>query len=149
MTQIDIESEDPLIQAMKDDIERVITEEVCGSILTKVESNKISKKNISLECNRRKRAVIGLLVISVKTQRLYFVLRSIFMGLIGAFITFTVILYLRTINFSQAIFLGIFVFTFSLMFSRLFDDQIVSISMKIIRFLEKHDRLKGIVLKVF
>jgi hypothetical protein len=90
-----------------------------------------------------------LLNASVKTQRLYFVLRSIFMGLISALITFTVILYLGTIDFPQAIFLGIFVFTFSLMFSRLFDNQIVSVSMKIIRFLEKHDRLRSIVLRTF
>ena len=149
MTQTDVDSEDALIQAMQDDLELVVMREVCESIQTEKGSDKVSQKKITLECNKRKNTVMKLLNASVKTQRLYFVLRSIFMGLISAFITFTVILYLGTIDFPQAIFLGIFVFTFSLMFSRLFDNQIVSVSMKIIHFLEKHDRLRSIVLRTF
>ena len=147
MTQID--SEDALIQAMHDELERVVMKEVCESIQPEKGISAVSQKKIALECNRRKNTVMNLLNASVRTQRLYFVFRSIFMGLISAFITFTVILYLGTIDFPQAIFLGIFVFTFSLMFSRLFDTQIVSISLKIIDFLEKHDRLRNIVLRTF
>lgn len=149
MTQTDIDSEDALIQAMQEDLERVVMREVCESIQLEKGSNKVTQKKLAIECNRRKNTVMKLLNASVRTQRLYFVLRSIFMGFISAFITFTVILYLGTIDFVQAIFLGIFVFTFSLMFSRLFDTQIVFVSMKIIRFLEKHDRIRSIVLRTF
>jgi hypothetical protein len=149
LTHTDIDSEDALIQAIQDDLERVVMREVCESIQTEKGSDRVTQKNIAIECNRRKNTVMKLLNASVRTQRLYFVLRSIFMGLISAVITFTVILYLGTIDFPQAIFLGIFVFTFSLMFSRLFDNQIVFVSMKIISFLEKHDRIRNIVLRTF
>jgi hypothetical protein len=149
LKQTDIEFDDALLEAMKDDLEKVIMKEVCESVQVGKEPDHVSQKEIALECNRRKNSVMELLSTSVRTQRLYFVLRSIFMGLISALITFAVILYLESINFAQAIFLGIFVFTFSLMFSRLFDNQIVSVSLKIIRFLEKHNRLRSVILRTF
>lgn len=86
---------------------------------------------------------------SVRTQRLYFILRSILMGIVSAIITFSMIIYIGTINFIQAFSLGLFVFIFSLMFSRLFDNQIVSISTKVIRFLNKHDKLRSVFLRLF
>jgi hypothetical protein len=150
LTQKDIDLDDALMQVMHEKLEKVVIKEVCETHQIEESSNLIKKnKKLVLECNKKKNAMMELLDASVKTQRLYFVLRSIFMGLISAFITFTVILYLGTINFAQAIFLGIFVFTFSLMFSRLFDIQIVLISMKIIQFLEKHEKLKTIILRTF
>jgi hypothetical protein len=149
LAQTEIELDDALLQVMRDDLERVVMKEVCESLAEGKDQNQVSQKEIALECNRRKNTVMELLSASVRTQRLYFVLRSIFMGLISALMTFTVILYLESINFTQAIFLGIFVFTFSLMFSRLFDNQIVSVSMKIIRFLEKHNRLRTVILRTF
>lgn len=150
MTQKDIDLDDALMQAMHNKLEKVVIREVCEAHQIE-ESSDIIKKNkkLALECNKKKKTMMELLKASVKTQRLYFVLRSIFMGLVSALITFAVILYLGTINFAQAIFLGIFVFTFSLMFSRLFDNQIVLISMKIIQFLEKHEKLRTIILRTF
>ena len=149
MKHTDLDLDDALIQAMQDELDRILMDEVCESIKTDKGLGQVSKKELDLECDKRKNSVLRILNASVRTQRLYFVLRSIFMGLISALITFSVILYLGTINFIQAIFLGIFVFVFSLVFTRLFDEQIVSISMKIIRFLEKHNRLRSIVLKTF
>jgi ABC-type multidrug transport system fused ATPase/permease subunit len=149
LNQTDIDDQDALIEAMRDDLERVVMKEVCESFQIEKGSDKVSQKHLDLECNRRKSTIMELLNTSVRTQRLYFVLRSIFMGLVSALMTFAVILYLGAINFAQAIFLGIFVFTFSLMFSRLFDNQIVTISMKIIHFLENHDRLRRVILRTF
>jgi hypothetical protein len=144
-----IEFDDALLEAMREDLEKVVIKEVCESFNVEKKADTGLRKEITSECDRRKNSVLKLLSTSVKTQRLYFILRTILMGLISALITFTVIIYLESINFTQAIFLGIFVFTFSLMFSRLFDDQIVSISLKIIRFLEKHKRLRTVILKAF
>lgn len=149
MTQTKIELDDALLEAMREDLEKVVVKEVCDSFNIEKETDDFLRKEITLECNRRKNSVMQLLSTSVKTQRLYFVLRSIFMGLVSALITFAVIIYLESINFIQTIFLGIFVFTFSLMFSRLFDDQIISISLRIIRFLERHKRLRTVILKAF
>ncbi len=149
MNHTDLDLDDALIQAMQEELDRILMNEVCESIKLEKGINKVSQKELDLECEKRKNSVLMILNKSVRTQRLYFVLRSLFMGLISALITFSVILYLGTIDFVQAVFLGIFVFVFSLVFTRLFDEQIVSVSMKIISFLEKHSRLRSIVLKTF
>ena len=149
MNHIDLDLDDALIQAMQEELDRILMNEVCESIKLEKGINKVSQKELDLECEKRKNSVLRILNKSVRTQRLYFVLRSLFMGLISALITFSIILYLGKIDFVQAVFLGIFVFVFSLVFTRLFDEQIVSVSMKIISFLEKHNRLRSIVLKTF
>ena len=149
MNHTDLDLDDALIQAMQEELDRILMNEVCESIKLEKGINKVSQKELDLECEKRKNSVLKILNKSVRTQRLYFVLRSLFMGLISALITFSMILYLGKIDFVQAVFLGIFVFVFSLVFTRLFDEQIVSVSMKIISFLEKHKRLRSIVLKTF
>jgi len=149
LNHTDLDLDDALIQAMQEELDRILINEVCESIKLEKGINKVSQKELDLECEKRKNSVLMILNKSVRTQRLYFVLRSLFMGLISALITFSMILYLGTIDFFQAVFLGIFVFVFSLVFTRLFDEQIVSVSMKIISFLEKHSRLRSIVLKTF
>lgn len=149
MNHTDLDLDDALIRAMQEELDRILMNEVCESIKLEKGINKVSQKELAFECEKRKNSVLKILNKSVRTQRLYFVLRSLFMGLISAVITFSMILYLGTIDFVQAVFLGIFVFVFSLVFTRLFDEQIVSVSMKIISFLEKHNRLRSIVLKTF
>jgi len=149
LNHTDLDLDDALIQAMQEELDRILMNEVCESIKLEKGINKVPQKELDLECEKRKNSVLKILSKSVRTQRLYFVLRSLFMGLISALITFSMILYLGAIDFVQAVFLGIFVFVFSLVFTRLFDEQIVSVSMKIISFLEKHDRLRSIVLKTF
>ena len=84
---------------------------------------------------------------SVQTQRLYFVVRSVIMSLISAVIYFTVVLYLGSINAVQAALVGVFVFIVALVVSRLFDKQIVAGSKKIIRYLNKYERIRAFVLK--
>ena len=142
-------NDDALFQAIQDEIDNLLLNNVFQEIQPKNGSVHASQKDLEAEYSRRKSTVLDLFKTSVKTQRLYFVLRSIVMGVISALITFSVIIYLVTINFIQSFFLGIFVFIFSLMLSRLFDNQIVSLSMKIIEFLEKHNRLKTVILKAF
>ena len=142
-------NDDALFQAIQDEIDNLLLNNVFQEIQPKNGSVHASQKDLEAEYSRRKSTVLDLFKTSVKTQRLYFVLRSIVMGVISALITFSVIIYLGTINFIQSFFLGISVFIFSLMLSRLFDNQIVSLSMKIIEFLEKHNRLKTVILKAF
>jgi ABC-type transport system involved in cytochrome bd biosynthesis fused ATPase/permease subunit len=121
---VDVENE--LIRAMREEFEGVVAKELCDSVSARV---------------------TGVLVASVRIQRLYFVIRSTIMGLMGALITFIVVWYLGMIGVVQAVFLGIFVFVVSLVASRLFDKQIVIVSKKIVSFLNKHRRLRTFVLK--
>ena len=123
---------DYLIRAMQKDLDRILAEESgdAGSQYVKTRG-----------------AMTAVLVESVQTQRLYFVVRSVFMSLISALIYFIVVLYFGTIDAVQAAFLGVFVFIVALVVSRLFDKQIVRASKKIIQYLNRYKRVRAFVLK--
>jgi ABC-type transport system involved in cytochrome bd biosynthesis fused ATPase/permease subunit len=100
-----------------------------------------------LQFTRTRGTMMSVLVESVQTQRLYFVVRSVIMSLISAVIYFVVVLYFGTIDAVQAAFLGVFVFIVALIVSRLFDKQIVRASKKIIQYLNKYRTIRTFVLK--
>jgi ABC-type transport system involved in cytochrome bd biosynthesis fused ATPase/permease subunit len=132
MSETGVDDKDSLIQAMQKDLGRVLAEESGDS---------------GQQFTRTQGAMMSVLVESVQTQRLYFVVRSVLMSLISAVIYFVVVLYFGTIDAVQAAFLGVFVFIVALVVSRLFDKQIVRASKKIIQYLNKYRRLRTFVLK--
>ena len=131
MPETDLD-EDYLIRVMQKDLDMILAEEPgdTGSKFVKA-----------------REAMMTVLVDSVQTQRLYFVVRSVLMSLISAMIYFIVVLYFGTIDAVQAAFLGVFVFIVALIVSRLFDKQIVRASKKIIQYLNKYKRIRTFVLK--
>jgi uncharacterized membrane protein YagU involved in acid resistance len=132
MPKADLDNNDQLIQATQKDIDRILTEEAANG-----GSQSIGTLG----------AVNAVLAESVRTQRLYFVVRSVIMSLISALIYFVVVLYLGSIDAVQAAFLGVLVFVVALVASRLFDKPIVTASKKIIRYLNKHERLRTFILR--
>jgi len=132
MSETGVDDKDSLIQAMQKDLDRVLAEESGDS---------------EQQFTRTRGAMMSVLVESVQTQRLYFVVRSVLMSLISAVIYFIVVLYFGTIDAVQAAFLGVFVFIVALVVSRLFDKQIVKASKKIIQYLNKYRRIRTFVLK--
>ena len=132
MPKADLDDNDQLIQAMQKDLDRILAEQAVDA---------------SSQLTGTRGAMNAVIAESMRTQRLYFVVRSVLMSLISALIYFLVVWYLGAINAVQAAFLGVFVFVASLVASRLFDKQIVIASKKIIRFLNRHERLRAFVLK--
>jgi ABC-type transport system involved in cytochrome bd biosynthesis fused ATPase/permease subunit len=132
MSKLDLDDNDQLIRIMQKDLDRILAEEVVGA-----DSQSVGTRG----------AMTAVIAESVRTQRLYFVVRSVLMSLISALIYFVVVLYLGAIDAVQAAFLGVFVFVVALVVSRLFDKQIVRASKKIISFLNKHKQLRTFVLK--
>jgi len=132
MSKTGLDDKDHLIQAMQKDLDRILAEE----------SGNADSHFVSI-----RRTMMPVLVESVQTQRLYFVVRSVIMSLISALIYFVVVLYFGTIDAVQAALLGVFVFVVALVVSRLFDKQIVKVSKKIIRFLNKYKRIRTFVLR--
>jgi ABC-type transport system involved in cytochrome bd biosynthesis fused ATPase/permease subunit len=132
MSETGVDDKDYLIRAMQKDLDRILPEEpsVADSQFAKTRG-----------------AMTAVLVESVQTQRLYFVVRSVLMSLISALIYFAVVLYLGTIDAVQAALIGVFVFVVALVVSRLFDKQIVKVSKKIIRILNKYKKIRTFVLK--
>jgi ABC-type multidrug transport system fused ATPase/permease subunit len=141
-----IETKDELIQAMKEELDRAVTKEL-NYDTTHAPANPKQGSNANADHERIKNTVMAVLIASVQTQRLYFVIRSVIMGLISALITFMVVWFLGTVQVAQVILLGLFVFIIALVVSRLFDKQIVKASKKIITILNKHKRLRTFILK--
>jgi hypothetical protein len=96
-----------------------------------------------------KKAVIKALLVSTWLQRLYFIIRSFIMGIIGATVTFLFILYFGSINVRLQVLLGTFTFVFSLAMSRLLDVQIVKATKEVVAFLGNHKRLRNFILSHF
>ena len=101
------------------------------------------------ERNAGKQAVIKALLLSMWHQRLYFVVRSLIMGILGAPLTLVFVLIFGSINLIQEIPLGIFSFMFTLATSRLLDVQIVKATRIIVDFLANHKSLRDFVLSHF
>ena len=106
----------------------------------------IDKASTQAERNVGKIAVIKALLLSSWLQRLYFVIRSIIMGILSSILYLVFIFALGSINFFSGIALGIFSFAFSLVISRLFDKQIVKITKGVVNILGKHQRLRDLVI---
>jgi len=71
------------------------------------------------------------------------------MGQIGGLILYIAILILGSINFIQAIIVGIFGFIASLMISRYFEKYINKITKKIMNFLDRHKRIENFIINRF
>ena len=146
MLETDVDTKDELIHAMQEELDRAVTKEL-NYDTTHATANPKQESNANGDHERIKNTVMAVLIASVQTQRLYFVIRSVIMGLISALITFIVVWFLGTVQVAQVILLGLFVFIIALVVSRLFDKQIVKASKKIITILNKHKRLRTFILK--
>ncbi len=96
-----------------------------------------------------KKALVEALLQSVWHQRLYFIVRSVIMGILGALVTLVYFLIFHSLDLILEIPLGIFSFIFTLTVSRLFDVQIVKATRIIVEFLVSHKRLMDFVLSHF
>jgi hypothetical protein len=101
------------------------------------------------ERNESKKAVAKILLYSAWNSRLYFIIRSAIMGLLGALFIFIFVLIFHSITLTLAIPEGIFSFIFSLAISRLLDVQIVRATRIIVDYLSTHKTLRTFVLNHF
>src|SRR5271157_3807248 len=101
------------------------------------------------ERNAGKQAVIRALLLSMWHERLYFIVRSFIMGIIGALLTLVFVLSFGSINLTLEIPLGISSFIFTLAASRMLDVQIVKATRIIVDFLTDHKSLRDFVLSHF
>jgi hypothetical protein len=93
-----------------------------------------------------KKALVKALLMSTWLQRLYFVIRAFIMSVLSAAITFAFIFIFGSINLPLEIVLGVFSFVFSLVVSRLFDNQLVKLTRKIIEFLGNHKGVRSFII---
>jgi len=96
-----------------------------------------------------KQALAKALLLSVWHQRLYFIVRSFIMGILGALLTLVFVLIFGSLTLILEIPLGIFSFVFTLGISRLLDVQIVKATRIIVDLLTNHKGLRDFVLGHF
>jgi len=107
------------------------------------------KHSSETESEIEKRAVIKVLLFSTWLQRLYFIIRSLLMGVLGAVITFLFVWYVGLIDAIGMFVLGMFVFVSSLVITRLFDVQITQATKKIIELLASHRTVRNFIMNHF
>lgn len=108
-----------------------------------------AKHSSGTENEIEKRAVIKVLLFSTWLHRLYFIIRSFIMGLIGGAITFLFIFSVGTINAVTGIIFGIFVFGLSLVITRMFDTQLTQATKKIVEIMASHKSSRDFIMKYF
>ena len=109
----------------------------------------VKKHSSGAESAIEKRAVIKVLLFSTWLQRLYFIIRSLLMGVLGGVITFLFVLYFGVIDAIGMLVLGMFVFVSSLVITRLFDAQITQATKKIIELLASHRAVRNFIMNHF
>jgi hypothetical protein len=96
-----------------------------------------------------RKAVVEALLVSTWHTRLYFIIRSLIMGLFGAMLTLIFVLIFHSITLVLEIPLGLFSFVFTLAVSRLLDVQIVRATKIIVDYLSGHRNLRNFILNHF
>jgi len=96
-----------------------------------------------------KKAVVKALLVSTWQTRLYFIIRSFIMGILGALLTLSFVLIFHSITLTLEIPLGIFSFVFSLAISRLLDVPIVKATKLVVDYLSNHKNLRSFILDHF
>lgn len=96
-----------------------------------------------------KRAVIQALLLSTWLQRLYFIIRSAIMSVLGAFVTFLYVMFFGEIGVVLAIVMGVLIFIVGLIVTRLFDTQIVKVTKYIVRRLSYHKKVREFIMNHF
>jgi hypothetical protein len=96
-----------------------------------------------------RKAVVKALLVSTWHSRLYFIIRSFIMGIVGSLITLTFVLIFHSITLVLSIPLGILSFVFSLAISRLLDVPIVKATKAMVNYLAKHEGLRNFILNYF
>ena len=141
-------SNDGLLLAIQDDLDQVVTKEICSVVYetAKLNPEVNDDEDLDAKCKSRKDAVVRVFLSCVRLQRLYFIIRSALMGLITGLLTYAIISIFGITNFFELVFIGLITFVISLVTSRVFDKPVIDLSSKTVEFLRKHRRLRTIVL---
>jgi hypothetical protein len=97
----------------------------------------------------KKEVVIKALLAFTWGQRLYFIIRSAMMGLMGAVMTAGIVLFVGEVNALQVGVISVASFIATLAITRLFDARITAGSKRIVSSLSRHKRLRSAILNHF
>ena len=126
--------------------EKASCNEIVDSVCANMVLTKIDAYN---ERDAIRREIAKAFVISSRTQRIYFDIRSIIMTVFGAIITLIVFWRVGTVDVAGDFLLGVSTYFIALVLSRLFESRIVSASRDFLKFIEGHNKLRDFIVKNF
>jgi hypothetical protein len=112
-------------------------------------TNMILEQIEGTDGEKRKEAVIRALLTFTWTQRLYFIIRSALMGIMGAGVTAAIVYLVGKVDAIQVAVIGVISFIATLIITRAFDAQITRSSKRIVLMLSHHRRLRAAILSHF
>jgi hypothetical protein len=147
----EISIDDGLVENVLRELEDELVEKVhsrdivdCGCATTVID-----RVNANEEKEKIKKDITKAFVVSSWTQRIYFVVRSVIMTILGAIITLAVFWQLGTINLIEDFVLGISTYVICLALTRLLDTKIVNVSRNVLEYLRDHTKLRDFIVKNF
>ena len=149
--ELTIEDEviDNVLKELEDElVERVYSKDLVDCTCT-CASTVINHMKVMEEKDQIKKDIIKAFVVSNWTQRVYFIVRSVAMTIMGAIITLAVFWQLGTVNVIEDFLLGVVSYLISLSVTRLFDNRIVKFSENVLVYLDNHVKLRDFVVKKF
>lgn len=122
---------------------------ISASSANRASAGLLNQTTIEEERESIKKEFTKAMLVSNQTQRLYFVLRSTLMSILGALITFVIVWHLGMINVIEDFVSGISTYAVCLALSRLFDEKITNMSKRIILHLGNHTKLRDFIVDNF
>jgi ribose/xylose/arabinose/galactoside ABC-type transport system permease subunit len=101
------------------------------------------------DADARKETVVKALIAFTWEQRLYFIIRSAVMGILGAVVTGAIVVFFGEVNALQVAAASVFSFVATLAMTRHFEAWITNGSKKIVATMSEHRRLRDAVLDHF
>jgi hypothetical protein len=147
----EITIDDGLVENVLRELEDELVEKVYSKDIVDCAcaSTVINQVDTIEEKGKIKKDIAKAFVVSSWTQRIYFVVRSAIMTILGAILTLGVFWRLGTINVFEDFILGISTYVIFLVLSRLFDTRIVRTSKSILGYLGEHTKLRDFIVKYF
>jgi hypothetical protein len=140
-----LDIDDETVRQMREALEHNVHQTQIDPQLTNI----ILQQFEGIDVEVRKEAVVRALIAFTWTQRLYFIVRSAIMGLMGAGVTAIVVFLLGKVDAFQVVIISVMSFIVTLAITRLLDAQISQGSKQIILRLSQHRRLRAVILGHF
>jgi hypothetical protein len=142
--------EGQLVENVLKQLESEFSERITSAnTANRASSGILNQTTIEEERESIRKELTKAMSVSNQAQRLYFIVRSMIMSILGALITFIIVWHLGTINVTGDFALGISTYAVCLTLSRLFDERIVNISKRIILHLEDHTKFRDFIVNNF
>lgn len=138
--------ENEIVERVMKELEKAFSKDIVDCACASVILEQVETKE---EQEEMQRVIVSALVVSSWMQRLYFVVRSSIMSILGAVLTLAIFWYYGSLNVIGAFITGLTLYIFSLVVSRLFDKEIFKASRKIVLYLGKHNELRDFIVNNF